>query len=87
MWRGVCPGTHAAPPLDKQNGWTALITASLEGHVESVNVLLAAGANKEAKDKVSAWVWWEVSRGERCHVRFPMLLSPPLRIHRMATRP
>ena len=37
-----------------QNGDTALILASAYGHLEVVNVLLAAGADKEANDNVSA---------------------------------
>ena len=36
-----------------QRGWTALISASSEGHVEVVLALLAAGADKEARDEVN----------------------------------
>ena len=37
-----------------QNGRTALGRASLNGHLEVVKALLAAGADKEAMDGVSA---------------------------------
>ena len=36
-----------------QDGYTALIYAALEGHPKVVEALLAAGADKEAKDMVS----------------------------------
>ena len=35
-----------------QNGRTALVVASLGGHGEVVQMLLLAGANKEAADEV-----------------------------------
>ena len=35
-----------------QNGWTALISASGGGYHEVVKALLAAGADKEAKNEV-----------------------------------
>ena len=35
-----------------QNGWTPLIAASHNGRLEVVGALLAAGADKEAKDEV-----------------------------------
>jgi ankyrin repeat protein len=35
-----------------QNGQTALIIASAKGHTATVEVLLKAGADKDAKDKV-----------------------------------
>ena len=43
-----------------QNGCTALIRASSEGHLEVVRALLAAHADEEAKHNVSAGVmgWW-----------------------------
>ena len=37
-----------------QNGDTTLIWASVKGHLEVVKALLAAGADKEAMDGVSA---------------------------------
>ena len=39
-----------------QDGWTALIGASYEGHLEFVNALLAAGAETEAKEAVRGWM-------------------------------
>ena len=36
-----------------QDGWTILMEASKKGHLEVVQVLLAAGADKEAKSDVS----------------------------------
>ena len=36
-----------------QDGWTILMEASKKGHLEVVQVLLAAGAVKEAKSDVS----------------------------------
>ena len=39
---------------DTQSGNTALILAASEGHDSSVKALLAAGANKDAQDKVSS---------------------------------
>ena len=36
-----------------QDGWTPIYSAAYYGHSECVKVLLAAGADKEAKDKVS----------------------------------
>ena len=33
-------------------GWTAMMYAALHGHVEVVERLLAAGADKDAQDKV-----------------------------------
>ena len=35
-----------------QDGWTALIVASRNGHSKAVQVLLLAGVNKEAASKV-----------------------------------
>ena len=39
-----------------QYGWTAMIFAADEGHVEVVDRLLAAGADKDAQDKVPGCV-------------------------------
>ena len=36
---------------------TALVAASTEGHLEVVQVLLAAGANTEARGDVSGGAW------------------------------
>ena len=43
-----CPVPHAAlpPPPDTQDGNTALMWAIINNQVESVKILLAAGANK-----------------------------------------
>ena len=38
--------------LIKQNGGNALIAASYEGRTDIVNILLEAGADKEANDEV-----------------------------------
>ena len=38
------------PP--SQDGWTPLMWASRNGRTETVNVLLAAGANVDLQDKV-----------------------------------
>jgi len=41
------------PPFTSvQNGWTVLLYASIRGHTAIVQVLLRAGADKEARDKV-----------------------------------
>ncbi len=37
-----------------QDGWTPLTVAEARGHLPVVTALLAAGANKEAVDKVCA---------------------------------
>jgi ankyrin repeat protein len=42
-----------------QNGYTALMLAAMEGHVNVVQCLVDAGANLEAADKVSVHVVWE----------------------------
>ena len=55
----------SSPPPATQNGLTALISASYFGHVESVKALLAAGANKEAKDNVGGY--GGEGRGEWSH--------------------
>ena len=39
-----------------QDGWTAMIYAAEEGHVEVVDRLLAAGADKDAHNKVPGCV-------------------------------
>jgi hypothetical protein len=45
----VCPCWRM---FNAQDGCTALISAAGEGHIECVRLLIEAGANKEAKDKV-----------------------------------
>ena len=51
---GAC--TDASLPMHarraRQDGWTALIWACRNGHLEVVKVLLDQGAEKDAKDKV-----------------------------------
>ena len=42
-----------------QNGFTALMRAAWNGHVNVVQCLVEAGANLEAADKVSGHVVWE----------------------------
>ena len=39
-----------------QDGWTAMMHAAENGHVEVVDRLLAAGADKDAQDKVPGCV-------------------------------
>ena len=39
---------------DSQDGWTALIQASVNGHTDCARLLIEAGADKEAKDNVRA---------------------------------
>jgi hypothetical protein len=44
---------HNLPSLSAaQDGWTALHIAAQKGHLACVEVLVAAGANKEAQNKV-----------------------------------
>ncbi len=42
-----------------QGGYTALMRAAKEGHVNVVQYLVEVGANLEAADKVSGHVVWE----------------------------
>ena len=49
------PLLTSSPPYGSQLGSTALIQASIKGHVEVVKVLLDKGAGLEAKDKVGGW--------------------------------
>ncbi len=42
-----------------QGGSPALMRAALEGHVNVVQCLVAAGVNLEAVDRVSGHVVWE----------------------------
>ncbi len=42
-----------------QGGWTVLMEAAREGHVNVVQCLVEAGVNLEALDKVSGHVVWE----------------------------
>ena len=39
-----------------QTGWTAMMQAAWNGHVEVVDRLLAAGADKDAQDEVPGCV-------------------------------
>lgn len=43
----------ASTPSPAQDGWTALISAAKEGHVEVVRELLDHNANLEQRDMVS----------------------------------
>ena len=47
-------GTHHDMHLPFQDGWTALMRASLLGHMECVKVLLDRGADVNMQNKVSA---------------------------------
>ena len=57
-----------------QAGDTALILASFSGHLEVVQALLAAGADKEVKNQVgggwvvSSWRSWEMDGGDKCQL-------------------
>ncbi len=42
-----------------QNGWTALMFAAYNGHVNVVQCLVETGANLEAANRVSGHVVWE----------------------------
>ncbi len=42
-----------------QGGWTALMLAAREGHVNVVQCLVEVGANLDAADRVSVHVMWE----------------------------
>ena len=44
------------PALLLQDGWTALMRASVSGHKECVNVLLDMGAEVNMQDKVSGYM-------------------------------
>ena len=48
------PSWALLPGLGIKDGYTALIMASREGEVEVVEALLAAGADREAKENVRA---------------------------------
>ena len=47
-------GTHHDIHLPFQYGWTALMKASVEGHMDCVKVLWDRGAEVNMQDKVSA---------------------------------
>ena len=53
-WLWLRAPTHAPPPL--QDGGTALHLAAWGGHSTTVEVLLAAGADVKATDKVGVGV-------------------------------
>ena len=50
----ACARSHTDPPA-LQDGYTALMWASRNGHAAVVDTLLAAGADPKAKDEVSGW--------------------------------
>ena len=66
-----------------QAGDTALILASFSGHLEVVQALLAAGADKEVKNQggggwvVSSWRSWEMDGGGQVPVRSISWLPVP----------
>ena len=69
--------------LIKQNGGNALIAASYEGRTDIVNILLEAGADKEAKDEVM-YIPSEANRGQddfahsnKCSIRQRSCLLAP----------
>ena len=53
-WLSLRAPTHAPPPL--QDGETSLHRAPGRGHSKTVEVLLAAGADVKAADKVGGGV-------------------------------
>jgi hypothetical protein len=52
--RRLSGGTHVGAFARAQNGWTALIMAAQWRRADSARVLLDAGADKNAVDKVRA---------------------------------
>ncbi len=46
-----------------QSGWTALMKAAWNGHVNVLQCLVEAGANLEAVNEVSGHVVWEYVYG------------------------
>ena len=62
---------------------TPLIMASEQGHLEVVQTLLAAGANKEAKDVVGGGATSGTETGCRVHET----LSPKFHVRSIALRP
>ena len=50
-------------PHARQDGNTALIWAACNGHLEVVRVMLAAGVDKEAKEKVGGIMGCQVESG------------------------
>ena len=57
-----------------QSGFTSLAIASKQGHVEVVRELLAAGADKDAKDDVGGGVMGGVEAGCRMHESLSSIL-------------
>ena len=56
QWQPKCriPLTRClCPPPCMQNGWTALIEAACEGHLDIVKLLLECGAQKDLPDMVT----------------------------------
>lgn len=64
------------PTLPFQYGWTALHYAASHDHTEIVQALVAAGADKDAKDSVSYHSWTlHLSNGLASSVRLKLMSS------------